>query len=749
MDKFFSSVEILHSEVLGVGSYGKVCKAKYGQLPCAAKLLHDTMIEDGDPGRLEFSKRFEQECQFLSVIKHPNIVQCLGTCRDLHTRRLALLMEQMDESLTKYLERSTDPLPYHIQVNVCLDVALALSYLHSKGIIHRDLSSNNVLLIGEGSRAKVTDFGMSKLMSMNPHSTQLTLCPGAMVYIPPEALTTPPSYSTRLDCFSYGVLAIQVITRKFPNPGDAHKRIEDPHFPTQRLLRQVPEVDRRKLDIDCADSNHPLLPTALLCLKDSDVDRPSADEVCQKLTTLQKEERYVHSLDKTKQQLSLIQRLQDELNEKTRLILNERTKHQEEVRQRDELIEICQTELAAYQSELKEKDQIIQNLMAEIQRERAEVIAEKNVVKKDQVIEEDQTDDQKENTELVQEDQVPPKESDDSLKDNEEIIEQLLKELEEMDTNTAEDHDTKVNTWFTYPEYFHVLMVVQEKTMPLSAAALVNPIQLSWKQVQSSPQAFTHGGAVVQGSTAFFSYEYEIYSFTVPENKWRKLQRSKYRDFSMIDLDGKLTTIGGYDGSNVTNILQSIVPGHSFNWSEVLPPMPTKRRWPAAVTTLTYLVVAGGWSGYREGISKVEILDIITLQWSAANNLPISVPSPQLKLCGGYFYLAEDSTVMSCSVEDLLRSSKSNSGSGSVWTMLTKIPVQYDAFLLVFREQVMAIGGESDLQPTAAIHYYDRATNSWSVVGEIPSPQARVLAAVLPDNKLLVAGGFKAYVGSL
>ena len=41
----FGSVEICHDQVLGVGSYGKVCKAKYGQLPCAAKLLHDTMFE--------------------------------------------------------------------------------------------------------------------------------------------------------------------------------------------------------------------------------------------------------------------------------------------------------------------------------------------------------------------------------------------------------------------------------------------------------------------------------------------------------------------------------------------------------------------------------------------------------------------------------------------------------------------------------------------------------------------------------
>ena len=233
--------EIYTDETLGVGSYGKVCRARLGQLQYAAKLLHDTMFGTNDPGIGKFVERFEQECQFLRVLKHPNIVQFLGTVRDPRSQRLALLMELMDESLTRFLERSTGPLPYHTQLNICHDVALALAYLHSKDIIHRDLSSNNVLLIGEGSQAKVTDFGMSKITSMNPCMTPLTMCPGTTAYMPPEALITPPRYSNKLDCFSHGVLTIQIVTRQFPNPGDAH--VEDP---TEGILRQVPELERRK-----------------------------------------------------------------------------------------------------------------------------------------------------------------------------------------------------------------------------------------------------------------------------------------------------------------------------------------------------------------------------------------------------------------------------------------------------------------------------------------------------------------------
>ena len=301
---------VYSEETLGVGSYGKVCKAKCGQLPCAAKLLHDAMFGTNDPGISKFAQRFEQECRFLKMIKHPNIVQFLGTVRDPLTQRQALLMELMDESLTRFLEQSTGPLPYHTQLNICHDVALALAHLHSNDIIHRDLSSNNVLLIGEGSRAKVTDFRMSKLEGMNPRMTSLTMCPGTAAYMPLEALITPPRYSNKLDCFSHGVLTIQTATREFPNPTDAMTTVEDPRSPTGEIQLPIPERERRKKDIDLVDPNHPLLPLALHCLTERAVQRPSANELCERLATFKSERMYTHSVEQSRVS---VQTLQEEL----------------------------------------------------------------------------------------------------------------------------------------------------------------------------------------------------------------------------------------------------------------------------------------------------------------------------------------------------------------------------------------------------------------------------------------------------
>ncbi|XP_064384100.1 probable serine/threonine-protein kinase kinY [Halichondria panicea] len=134
----FRNVQLFKNEILGTGSMELCIK------PTLLK-RHD----DPDPGfehRQPF-QRFELECRFLKSINHPNIVQYLGTYCDPDTNAPVLLMELMDESLTHFLESSPGDIPYHIQVNLSYDIAQALAFLHSNEIVHRDLSSNNVLLL--------------------------------------------------------------------------------------------------------------------------------------------------------------------------------------------------------------------------------------------------------------------------------------------------------------------------------------------------------------------------------------------------------------------------------------------------------------------------------------------------------------------------------------------------------------------------------------------------------------------------
>ena len=143
----YRNIELYKSESLGSGSYGGVCKAKCDGLLCAAKIMHPTLFDLRDPGTTSYLRKFQEECRLLSLARHPNVVQYLATYYDPDTRLPVLLMELCDQSLTTFLEQSPGPLSYHIQINICHDIALAMVYLHSNGLIHRDLTGNNVLMI--------------------------------------------------------------------------------------------------------------------------------------------------------------------------------------------------------------------------------------------------------------------------------------------------------------------------------------------------------------------------------------------------------------------------------------------------------------------------------------------------------------------------------------------------------------------------------------------------------------------------
>ena len=114
----FKSIQLFKEETLGIGAYGKVCRAKCDNLPCAVKIIHETLFDPmaeqqmarGHEHRLPI-KRFEQECQFLNTIRHPNVVQYLGMYTDPYTGLPVLLMELIDDSLTHFLEAATQQVP--------------------------------------------------------------------------------------------------------------------------------------------------------------------------------------------------------------------------------------------------------------------------------------------------------------------------------------------------------------------------------------------------------------------------------------------------------------------------------------------------------------------------------------------------------------------------------------------------------------------------------------------------------------
>ena len=253
---------------------------------------------------------------------------------------------------------------------------------------------------------------------------------------------------------------------------------------------------------------------------------------------------------------------------------------------------------------------------------------------------------------------------------------------------------------------------------------------------------------MVHGNTAFFSCHFNVYSYKILEDEWTELQRCEYQWSSLAIVHDTLTTVGGYasDDTPTNTLLSYSQSGSGWKWGNGLPSMTTKRALPATVTITTHLVVAAGAKEYYlgDGLSTVEVLDTETLQWSMASDLPQDIAYPRVTLCSGYVYLSNDhSTVLSCSVEGLLQSCQlhphkpTSINSNKIWTRQADIPVWHGSSLATLGEHVLAIGGWL----TANIHCYDRATGSWSVIGEMPTPRFNSLTLVSPDSELVVVGG--------
>ena len=690
------------SQSLGRGAYGAVYKAKCDQLSCAAKVLHPTIVDPMDPGANRIMERFRQECALLESIRHPNIVQYLAMTVDPDSRLPLLLMELLDENLTKMLERSPQSLAYYIQVDLCHDVALAIAYLHSNNIIHRDLSSNNVLIIA-GRRAKVTDFGMSKLAGAAPTITPLTMCPGTLAYMPPEALKDPPSYTDKLDCFSEGVMMIQMCTRLWPEPGPRTQLVPDTRSPTGTIEMPVLEPRRRKNHIDLIDHNHALLAIAIHCLEYQERNRPSSEELCQRIAGLKDSTKYNQSIS--------VARRQDVIGVAT-------PQFQNVIQEKDRLLHQRQHQIALQEKQLQDKDRALQY--------------------KDMAL---------------QDKDMALQDKDREITSRERRLQQLNQQLKEQELFTGEIQQTNQSL------QRQVKLLQQQLSRQVrNPDYKLRPhnerkVTLNWRDRGKAPFVMSRGAAVVDGDVAYFmNCNGHTCSYSSMSKRWSKLPEYSYHCGSLAVVNSQLTAIGGCKdiirNHTCTNKLFS--PSGSLlgrrHWSEVFPPMPTKRRDATAVSAKEHLIVAGGLAGegVTENINTVEVMDTRTLFWSTVASLPHPYNWASATICGDHLYMLGGNnkgmtkSVLTCSLTELLRSSSSSS---SVWHRVADA-LAYGSTCAAVNGQLLAVGGsDEDNEATNAIHKYNPTTNSWDQISYMPTARYGCLVAVLPTNEMMAVGG--------
>ena len=271
---------------------------------------------------------------------------------------------------------------------------------------------------------------------------------------------------------------------------------------------------------------------------------------------------------------------------------------------------------------------------------------------------------------------------------------------------------------------------------------------LTWRDGGKAPFEMTRGAAVDHKNVTYFMHYYgRVFSYKSTDKKWSVLPKYPYKGSSLAVINGQLTGIGGCDDCFAyTNKLLSLCERES--WSDVFPPMPTKRLGTFAVMSKEHLIVAGGTTGpYSEdNLNTVEVMDTKTLVWSTVASLPHPYNWASSTICGDHLYMLggwddndKTKSVLTCSLTELLQSSSSSS---SVWHRVADAPA-YHSTCAAVNGELLAVGGcDENSKATSAIHKYNPTTNSWDLINNMPTARYSNLVAVLPTNEVMVVGGW-------
>ncbi len=356
---------------LGRGSYATVLELDYMGLKCAGKKIHNELLLQGDASYAVV--RFQEECRLLSRVRHPNIVQFLGVYFIQQETVPILVMELLPTNLTSCIEQY-GILPKEISCTILYDVAVGLYYLHGQTtpIIHRDLSSNNVLLT-PNMNAKISDLGVARILSLTPlQFSHMTQTPGTPAYMPPEVMVANPKYDTSIDVFSFGVMIVHVLSGQWPEPQIGPNKI-DPE--TDRLV-PVSEAERRETFLNSIGSDHPLMDLIITCIDNNPKHRPSASNAVKCLTDLvsQLSAQFVDRLE-------MLRRIEADEKEQKALKMEQERKF-DEARQKEKLIASLKEEgqrnetktseqfrqlKLAFSTEVEQQKLKIDDLMSQIQ----------------------------------------------------------------------------------------------------------------------------------------------------------------------------------------------------------------------------------------------------------------------------------------------------------------------------------------------------------------------------------------------
>ena len=236
-------------ERIGTGGMAVVYKAKCHRLNrlVAVKILKSDLAQDED-----FRRRFNAESQAVAQLSHPNIVSVYDVSRGGDIEYI--VMELIDGiTLKQYMEKRGQ-LNWRESLHFITQIMRGLSHAHSRGIVHRDIKPQNVMVLRDGS-VKVADFGIACLENAAQTLTQEAL--GSVHYISPEQARGD-RIDARSDIYSAGVVLYEMLTGRLPFEGDSAVSVAIQHLSSVPLApREVNPDIPEQLELICMKAMAP------------------------------------------------------------------------------------------------------------------------------------------------------------------------------------------------------------------------------------------------------------------------------------------------------------------------------------------------------------------------------------------------------------------------------------------------------------------------------------------------------------
>jgi eukaryotic-like serine/threonine-protein kinase len=222
-------------ELVGTGGMSSVFRASDRLLErsVALKILHEQYTLDP-----EYVERFRREARAVAQLAHPNIVTVID--RGEQDGRQFIVFEYVEGENLKELVGSRGALPVREVIDLGLQVGRALGFAHERGIVHRDVKPQNVILDDDG-RAKVTDFGIARSLGVDG-VTQTGTVLGTSDYIAPEQAQGL-RVDAQTDVYSLGVVLFELLTGEVPYRGENFVAVA-----MQHVNEPVPAVFDRRPD---------------------------------------------------------------------------------------------------------------------------------------------------------------------------------------------------------------------------------------------------------------------------------------------------------------------------------------------------------------------------------------------------------------------------------------------------------------------------------------------------------------------